>query len=55
MTLRLSFAALALALTPGLAAAMCSDKTPVQTTASVCAEGQVWDAGTQACVLKPAS
>ncbi|HMO07940.1 MAG TPA: hypothetical protein PKD10_09865 [Paracoccaceae bacterium] len=55
MTLRLSLAAMALALAPGLAAAMCSDDQYIKSTASACAEGQVWDAATQGCVLKPTS
>lgn len=55
MQLKLALAAAALALTPGLALAMCPDKQPLRTTASACPEGQVLDPATQACVLKPTS
>lgn len=56
MNLRLSFAALALMLAPGLAlASPCSDKQAIKTTASACAEGQIWDATTRGCVAKPTS
>lgn len=54
MKIKLTLAALALALTPGLAAAACGhDREKI--TASACGEGQVFDAATQACVLKPTS
>ncbi|MFN3970845.1 MAG: hypothetical protein ACK4GO_11090 [Gemmobacter sp.] len=55
MKLKLSLAAVALALTPGLAAAYCGDRKPMNITASACAEGQVFDAATQACVIQPTS
>ncbi|QYK39946.1 MAG: hypothetical protein KF887_10735 [Paracoccaceae bacterium] len=54
MKLKLTLAAIALALTPGLAAAMCKDGH-TKITASACGEGQVYDAASGACVLKPTS
>lgn len=53
MTLKTTFAILALALTPGLAVAQCADKGMKSISASNCAEGQVWDTEAQACVVKP--
>ncbi len=47
MTLKTTLAALALALTPGLAAAMCSERH-INTTMN-CAEGMVWDSQTRTC------
>lgn len=55
MKAKLSLAVLALALTPGLAAAMCSDRHSTKITASACGEGQMFDAATQACVVRPTS
>ncbi|ATX66279.1 hypothetical protein [Roseinatronobacter bogoriensis] len=49
MKLKITLAALALSLSPALASAMCSSMKPAQ-TASMCAEGQVWDAATAACI-----
>jgi hypothetical protein len=49
MKLKVTLAALVLAATPGLAAAMCSDMKPAQTAAG-CAEGMVWDGQTRTCV-----
>ena len=49
MKLKLTLAALALALAPGMASAMCSwEKT--QQSASQCSSGQVWDADSQSCI-----
>lgn len=54
MKLKTTLAALVLVLAPGLAAAQCaSEKAKI--TASACGEGQVYDAATGACVLKPTS
>jgi hypothetical protein len=53
MTLKMMFAILALALTPGLAAAQCAGKGMKSTSASSCGEGEVWDTETQSCVVKP--
>ncbi|MFZ8941208.1 MAG: hypothetical protein ACO2ZK_04320 [Gemmobacter sp.] len=41
-----------LALAPGLAIAGCGHDR-IQTTAASCAEGQVWDSKTMACVPQP--
>jgi hypothetical protein len=49
MKLKITLAALALSLSPAIASAMCSSMKPAQ-TASMCAEGQVWDAATAACI-----
>ena len=49
MKLKITLAALALSLSPAIASAMCSSMKPEQ-TASVCADGQVWDAATSVCV-----
>jgi hypothetical protein len=54
MKLKTTLAALALALTPGLAAAYCGGEK-AKITASACGEGQVYDAATATCVLKPTS
>ncbi len=54
MKLKLTLAAVALALAPGMAAAMCSwEKT--QKSASQCGAGQVWDADSQSCITPPSS
>jgi uncharacterized protein YdeI (BOF family) len=53
MKFRIIFAAAALALAPGLAMAMCGHERT--TTATACAEGYVFDAATQTCVLKATS
>ena len=50
MTLKTALFATILALSPALASAMCSGD---RHSASSCAEGQVWDAATQACVAQP--
>lgn len=55
MTLKMTFAVLALALAPGLAAARCDHMTDVRITASACGEGMIWDATAQTCVAKPSS
>lgn len=55
MKWKTALAAAALALTPGLALAMCSDYQHSKTTASACPEGQVLDAASGTCVLKPTS
>lgn len=49
MNLKIALAALALSLSPALASAMCSDMRPAQ-TASMCAEGQVYDADSATCI-----
>lgn len=49
MKLKVTLAALVLGLAPALASAMCSSMKLDQ-TASACAEGQVWDEGTETCI-----
>lgn len=49
MKLKLGLAAMVLALTPVMASAMCSDRK-MQTTASACADGQIWDTQTASCI-----
>ncbi|MFC7703303.1 hypothetical protein ACFQXB_03735 [Plastorhodobacter daqingensis] len=44
----LLFAVVALMLVPGFALAMCSDRK-IPSSASGCAEGQIWDAETLRC------
>ena len=51
MKFKTILAAAALALAPGFAMAMCGHER----TVTACAEGYVFDAGTQACVLKATS
>jgi hypothetical protein len=51
MKLKTILAAAALALAPGLATAMCGHER----TVTACAEGYVYDAAAQACVLKATS
>ncbi len=53
MTIRLSFAALALALIPTFGLADCPGHS--STSASSCMEGHVWDSVKGACVLQPSS
>jgi hypothetical protein len=53
MKFRLALAALALAATPSFAAGLCGDRTHV--TAAACGEGQVFDAASGTCILKPMS
>lgn len=53
MTIRLSLAALALALIPSLAVAQCPGHS--STSASSCMEGHVWDPVKGTCVLQPSS
>lgn len=53
MKLKTILAAAALAFAPGFAMAMCGHER--NTTATACAEGYVFDAGTQTCVLKATS
>ncbi|MCC5991534.1 MAG: hypothetical protein JJT99_03325 [Rhodobacteraceae bacterium] len=49
MKFKLGLAAIVLALTPAMAVAMCGDRMkPV--TASVCADGKIWDAKSASCV-----
>jgi hypothetical protein len=55
MKLKTTLAALALVIAPGLAAAQCSYGEKASVTASACGEGQVYDAATASCVLKPTS
>lgn len=50
--MKTTLAALALALTPMMASAMCSDKSH---QAMTCAEGSMWDAASQSCVAQPVS
>ncbi len=53
MKLKLTLAAVALTLAPGMAAAMCSwEKSQ---SASQCGAGQVWDADSQTCTTPPSS
>lgn len=54
MTIRLSFAALALALLPSVGMAECRGHNS-STSASSCMEGHVWDPVKAACVLQPSS
>ncbi|TVP71909.1 MAG: hypothetical protein EA339_07785 [Rhodobacteraceae bacterium] len=49
MKLKIALTALALTLSPAIAAAMCSSMKPAQ-TASACADSQVFDADSQTCV-----
>ena len=49
MKLKATLAALALMFSPAIASAMCSWDKPEQ-TASACAEGQVFDEGSQTCI-----
>lgn len=49
MKLKLGLAAIVLALTPAMAAAMCGDRMK-PSTASLCADGQIWDADSASCV-----
>ena len=55
MTLKMTFAAIALTLAPGLAAAQCDQMNDTKITASACGEGMVWDTAAQTCVAKPSS
>jgi hypothetical protein len=55
MTLKMTFAVIALALAPGLAFAQCDRMTGTKITASACGEGMVWDTVGQTCVAKPSS
>lgn len=50
MKTRLTAAALALVLVPGLAAAMCGDHAVKQDSAAACPVGQIWNAETGTCV-----
>ncbi len=49
MKLKIALTALVLSFSPAIASAMCSSMKPAQ-TASVCAEGQIWDSGAAACI-----
>ena len=49
MKLKVAITALVLSFGPTVAAAMCGSMTPAQ-TASICAEGQVWDSSTSTCI-----
>lgn len=49
MSMKLTLATLILAVLPAVASAMCTG-TDHKTSASACAQGQVWDGATQACV-----
>jgi hypothetical protein len=55
MTLKMTFAVIALAIAPGLAAAQCVHMPDTRITASACGEGMVWDTVAQSCVDKPSS
>ncbi len=55
MTLKMTFAVIALTLAPGLAAAQCVHDNAVKITASACGEGMVWDTAAQSCVANPSS
>ncbi len=50
MKTRLTLAALALILAPGLASAMCSGHEVKQDSASACPVGEVWNAETGTCM-----
>ncbi len=50
MNLKTLAAAIALATLPGLAAAMCGNKSSLEQHAMTCADGSVWDAATETCV-----
>ena len=53
MKLKLTLAAVALALMPGIAAAQCA--WSASQSASQCGAGQVWDAENQTCTTPPSS
>jgi hypothetical protein len=55
MKLKVTIAALALATLPSLSFAMCSWSEHKSTTASQCAEGQVYDADSGTCVTATTS
>jgi hypothetical protein len=55
MTLKMTFAVIALTLAPGLAMAQCHGMKDVKITASACGEGMVWDTVAQSCVVQPSS
>lgn len=50
MTLKTLAAAVTIAVLPGLAAAMCANKTTVEQQAMNCAEGTMWDQSSATCV-----
>jgi len=50
MKFRLAIAALALAVAPGFALALGGCGMDRTTSASACAEGQVWDAASETCI-----
>lgn len=54
MTIKTGLVALVLTLAPGLAFASCYGG-PHQTTASACADGQVWDATAMICITPQTS
>ena len=54
MKMKLTLAALALVLAPGIAAAMCS-AGKAHEQASQCLQGQTWDAATQTCIAPVSS
>lgn len=49
MKMKIALTAFVLGFSPAIASAMCSSMQPEQ-TASICAEGQIWDSGTAACI-----
>lgn len=54
MKVKVTLAAIALALAPGMAAAMCNwEKT--QQSASQCQQGQTWDEASQTCIAPVSS
>ncbi len=55
MTLRMTFAVLALTCAPAFAAPECDRMNDIKITASACGEGMVWDTAAQTCVAKPSS
>ena len=55
MTLKMTFAVIALTLAPGLAAAQCVHMPDTRIAASACGDGMVWDTTAQSCVAKPSS
>ena len=55
MAIKTTLIALVLVAAPGMALAMGGCNTMRATTASACGEGQVWDAGSQTCVIPATS
>lgn len=55
MAIKTTLIALVLVVAPGMALAMGGCNSLRATSASACGEGQVWDAGTQACIIPATS